>query len=84
MISINHIYLKRILDHLIMVNGNDFDYNLYIFDKRCQKNLESAQSINVELSLSKNIPAGKSGYALALTNKLVSISSDGQRHFVLV
>ena len=43
-----------------------------------QKNLESAQSIEVEFKLSENIPAGIYGYALVLTNKLISISSDVQ------
>ena len=62
-------------------NGKDIGYNLYVFDIRYQKNLESAQPIKVEFS--ENVPAGVYGYALVLTNKLVSISSDGQRHFGL-
>ena len=49
-----------------------------------QKNLETAQPIKVEFNFSENIPAGVYDYALVLTNKLVSISSDGQRHFGLI
>ena len=63
--------------------GNDLSYKLYVFDVRCQKDLESAQPIKVEFKFSENIPAGIFGYPLVLTNKLVIISSDGQRHFDL-
>ena len=62
-------------------DDKDIDYNLYVFDKRYQKNLESAQPIKVEYIFSENIPAEIYGYALVLTKKLVSISSDGQRNF---
>ena len=44
-------------------NTNDIEYNVYIFDIRYQKNLESAQPINVEFDISENILAGKKGYA---------------------
>ena len=63
---------------------NDIGYNLYVFDVRHQKVLESAQIIKVELKFSESVPAGKYGYALVLTNKLVNISSGGQRHFDLI
>ena len=66
------------------INGNDIGCNLYDFHIRDQKNLESAQPKKVEINLSENIPAGIHGYALVLTNKLVSKSSDGQRHFDLI
>ena len=62
-------------------NGNDFGSILYVLDIQFQKNLESAQPIKVEFKFSGDIPAGIYGYALVLTNKLVNISSDGQRHF---
>ena len=65
-------------------NGNDIGYNLYVSDKRYQRNFESAQPIKVEFKFSENIPAGIYGYALVLTNKWVSIISDGQRHFDLI
>ena len=68
------------------ISGNDFrscnyddniGYNLYVFDIRYQKNFESAQTIKVEYRFDGVVPAGIYGYALVLTNKLVSISSDG-------
>ena len=65
-------------------DGNDFGYNIYAFDIRYQKNFENAQPVKVEFKFSENIPAGIYGYALVLTNKLISISSDGQRMFDLV
>ena len=65
-------------------NGNNIRYNLYVFDIRCQKNFESAQPIKEEFKFDGIMPAGIYGYALVLTNKLVSISSDGQRHFDLI
>ena len=62
-------------------NGDDIVYNLYVFDIRYQKNFESAQPIKVEFKFIGVIPAGMYGYVLVLTNKVVSINSDGQRHF---
>ena len=64
-------------------DGNNIGYKLYVFDIRYQKNVESAQPIKVEFKFSGNVDAGIYGYALVLTNRLVSISSDGQRMFVL-
>ena len=64
--------------------GNNIGYNIYAFDIRYQKTFENAQPIKVEFKFSENIPAGINGYALVLTNKLISISSDGQRMFDLV
>ena len=63
------------------INGKNVGYNLYVVDMHYQKNLESARPIKVEIKISGNIPAVFYGYALVLTNKLFSISSDGQRHF---
>ena len=65
-------------------NGNDVGYNLYVFDLRYRRNLESAQTIKAEFEISEIIPAGIYGHALVLTNKLVSINSAGQRHFDLI
>ena len=61
--------------------GNNIGYNIYAFDIRYQKNFEKAQPIKVKFKFSENIPAGIYGYALVLTNKLINISSDGQRMF---
>ena len=64
--------------------GNNIGYNIYAFDIRYQKNFENAQPVKVEFKFSENINAGIYRYALVLTNKLFSISSDGQRMFDLV
>ena len=64
--------------------GNNIGYNIYAFDIRYQKNFENAQPVKVEFKFSENIAAGIYGYALVLTNRLVSLTSDGQRMFDLV
>ena len=53
------------------------------FDIRYQKNFESAQPIEVEFELDGVVPDGIYGYAIVLTNRLVSMSSDGKRMFDL-
>ena len=63
--------------------GNNIGYNIYAFDIRYQKNFENSQPVKVEFNFSENIPAGIYGYALVLTNRLASITSDGQRRFDL-
>ena len=62
---------------------NNIDYNIYAFDIRYQKIFESSQPIKVEFKFDGVVPAGIYGYALVLTNRLISISSDGQRMFDL-
>ena len=62
-------------------DGNNIGYNLYVFEIRYQKIFQSAQPIKVEFKVEGVVPAGIYGYALMLTNRLISISSDGQRHF---
>ena len=64
-------------------NGDNIGYNIYVFDIRYQKNFESSQPKKVEFKFDGVIPAGSYGYALVLTNKLNSISSDGQKMFDL-
>ena len=64
--------------------SNNIGYSIYAFDIRYQKNFENAQPFKVEFKFSENIPAGIYGYSLVLTNKLISLSSDGQRMFDLV
>ena len=63
--------------------GNNIGYNIYAFDIRYQKNFENAQQVKVEFKFSENVVAGIYGYALVLTNRLISISSDGQTMFDL-
>ena len=64
-------------------DGNNIGYNIYAFDIRYQKNFESSQPIKVEFKFDGVVPAGIYGYALVLTNRIISISSDGQRMFDL-
>ena len=61
--------------------GNIIGYNIHAFDIRYQKKFENAHPVKVEFDFSENISAGIYGYALVSTNRLVSISSDGQRMF---
>ena len=64
-------------------DGDNNGYSIHRFDIRYQKNFESGQSVKVEFKLDGVVPAGIYGYALVLTNRLVSISSDEQRMFDL-
>ena len=63
---------------------NDIGYKLYVFDIRYQKKITNSQPIKVEFKFEGVIPNDINGYALVLTNKLVSISSDRQRYFDLI
>ena len=62
-------------------NDNDIGYEINAFDIRYQKFFESTQPTKREFKFDGVIPAGIYGDALVLTNKLVSIGSDGQRMF---
>ena len=64
-------------------DDNDIGYNVYAFDIRYQKNSEKSQPIKVEFKFDGIVPAGLYSYVLVLTNRLISISSDGQRMFDL-
>ena len=64
-------------------DGDNIDYNIHVFDIRYQKSFETGQSVKIEFKFDKVIPAGLYGYALVLTNRLISITSDGQRMFDL-
>ena len=66
------------------VRADDVGYNLYVFDIRYQKNFTASQPIKVEFKFDGVVPNDINGYALVLTNKLISISSDGNRHFDLI
>ena len=82
----DHILLPSISedDFRSSNEANNIGYNIYPFDIRYQKNFENAQPVKIEFKFSENIAAGIYGYALVLTNRLVSITSDGQRMFDLV
>ena len=57
---------------------------LDIISIKILENFESSHPIKVEFKFDGVIPAGIYGYALFLTNRIISISSDGQRHFDLI
>ena len=61
-------------------------YKLYVFDFRHHQDYSSHQPIKVRFDFRPAVLAATNsfGYALLLTNKLVSVSSDGQRQFDLI
>ena len=60
-------------------------YNFYVFDLSKQKDLTASQPIRLEFKFSAAFGVALYiAYALVLTPKLISISSDGQRHFDLI
>ena len=77
-------YIKDINFRTSNVAANDIGYNLYVFDIRYQKKFTNSQPIKIEIKFEGVAPNDINGYALVLTNKLVSVSSDGQRQFDLI
>ena len=65
------------------VRADDVLYILYIFDIRYLQNFTASQPTKVEFQFDGVVANDVNGYALELTNNLVSVSSDGQRHFDL-
>ena len=61
-------------------------FNLYIFDNSHHQDFSSAQPIKVRFHFRPAVPAATNpiGYALLSTNKLVSVSSEGQKQFDLI
>ena len=82
----NDILEPYISEHDFRSNNNDdnIGYNIHLFEKTYQNSFESAQPVILEFKFSENIPPGIYCYSLLLTNRLVNISSDGQRMFDLV
>ena len=61
------------------------NYNFYVFDLSKQKDQIASQPIRLEFNFNAAIDvADYIAYALVLTPKLISIRSDGQRHFDLL
>ena len=56
-------------------------YTLNVFDIRYQQNFTTSQPIKREFKFDGVISNDIIGFALVLGNNLVSVSSDGQRHF---
>ena len=66
------------------VRADDVGSIFYIFDIRYQKNFTASQPSKVEFKFDGVVPNGINGFALVLTNKLVSISSGGQQNSDLI
>ena len=66
------------------VRAEDVGYHLYVFDIRYQQKFTASQPIKIAFKFDGVILKKTNGYALVLTNKLVSISSDEQRHSDLI
>ena len=66
------------------VRADNVGYNLYVFYIRYQENFTKSQPIKVEFKFDGVVPNDINGYALVLTNKLVSISGDGDCHLDLI
>ena len=63
---------------------DNIGYNLYAFEIGYQQNFTASQRIKVDFKFDAVVPDDNNAYALVLTNKLVPISSDGQRLFDLI
>ena len=62
-------------------------YNLWVFDLRAQKDNPSAQPISINFKFRAGYDAVANNYqatALVLTQKIISVSSDGARQFDLI
>ena len=74
-----------LLNPFIDLNKFRTNYNFYGFDLSKQKDHIASQPIRLEFEFNAAIVvANFVAYALVLTPKLISISSDGQRHFDLI
>ena len=75
----------NLLNPFIDLNKFRTNYNFYVFDLSKQRDIIASQSIRLEFKFNAAIDvANFVAYALVLTSKLISISSDGQRHFDLI
>ena len=66
------------------VRADDVGCNMYVFDIRYQQTFKASLPIKVEFKFDGVVPIDVNGYTLVLTSKLVSVSSDSQRHFDLI
>ena len=75
----------NLLNPFIDLNKFRTKYNFYVFDLSKQKDHIASQPVRLEFKFSANITVNDYiAYALVLTPRLVSVSSDGQRHFDLL
>ena len=84
----NFYFLKsetNLLNLFIDLHKFRTNYNFHVFDLSKQKDHIGSQPIRLEFKFNAAIDvADHIAYALVLTPKLISISSDGQRHFHLL
>ena len=66
------------------VRADDIGYTFYVFDLRYQQKFTTSRPIEVEFNFDGVVPIDPNGFALVLTNFLLSVSSDGQRHSDLI
>ena len=81
------ILQKCLVDHDFRssnVRADDIGCNLLVFDIRYQQIFTASQPIKVEYRFDGVVPNDVNGNALVLTNKLVSVSGDGQRIIDLI
>ena len=75
----------NLLNPFIDLNKFRTNYNFYVFGLSKQRDIIANQPIRLEFKFNAAIDvADYIAYALVLTQKLISISSDGQRHFDLL
>ena len=87
--EIENFYLLKsetnLLNPFIDLHKFRTNYNFYVFDLSKQKDPIRSQPIRLEFKFNAAIDvADYIAYALVLTPKLISFSSDGQRHFDLL
>ena len=87
--EIENFYLLKsqtnLLNPFIDIHKFRTNYNFYVFDLSKQKDNIASQPLRLEFKFNAAIDvADYIAYALVLTPKLISISSDGQRHFDLL
>ena len=88
---IENFFLKhtedRVLKLFLNINSLRRNYNFYVFDISNQNNHIAAQPISVEFRFYETGALNVldyTGFASVLTNRLVSIGSDGRRMFDLL
>ena len=87
--EIENFYLLKsetnLLNPFIDLHKFRTNYNFYVFDLSKQKDNFASQPIRLEFKFNAAIDvADYIAYAVVLTPKLISITSDGQRHFDLL
>ena len=85
-VNFYHLHSETsLLNPFIDIHKFRTNYNFYVFDLSKQKDHIASQPIPLEFKFNAAIDvANFVAYALVLTPKLISISSDGQRHFHLI